>query len=61
VLGLGLDTQRDDGRVLVVEWGEPYIDVLGGDALVVELSLDPRSAVLRATGPRSRTLLAALS
>jgi tRNA threonylcarbamoyladenosine biosynthesis protein TsaE len=61
VLGLGLDAQRDDGRVLVVEWGEPYIEVLGGDALVVELSLDPRSAVLRATGPRSQAQLAALS
>jgi len=61
VLGLGLDAQRDDGRVLVVEWGEPYIDVLGGDALVLELSLDPRKAVLRATGVRSAALLAALT
>ena len=60
VLGLGLDAQRDDGRVLVVEWGEPYIDVLGGDALVLELALDPRRAVLRATGARSGALLAAL-
>jgi len=60
VLGLGLDAQRDDGRVLVVEWGEPYVDVLGGDALVLELALDPRRAVLRATGARSTALLAAL-
>jgi len=60
VLGLGLDAQRDDGRVLVVEWGEPYVDVLGGDALVLELALDPRRAVLRATGVRSTALLAAL-
>ena len=59
VRGLGLDAQRDDGRVLVVEWGEPYIDVLGGDALVLELALDPRRASLRATGARSRELLAA--
>jgi tRNA threonylcarbamoyladenosine biosynthesis protein TsaE len=58
---LGLDAQRDDGRVLLVEWGEPYIDLLGGDALVVELSLDPRRAALRATGERSRALLAAFS
>jgi len=58
---LGLDAQRDDGRVLVVEWGEPYVDVLGGDALIVELSLSPRRAKLRATGERSAVLLAALS
>jgi tRNA threonylcarbamoyladenosine biosynthesis protein TsaE len=58
VLGLGLDAQRDDGRVLVVEWGEPYVDILGGDALIVELSLDPRTATLRATGTRSRAVLA---
>src|SRR5690349_12794110 len=57
VRGLGLDAQRDDGRVLLVEWGEPYIDALGGDALVVELSLSPRRAQLRATGRRSRELL----
>lgn len=60
VRGLGLDAQRDDGRVLLVEWGEPYIDVLGGDALIVALSLDPRRAELRATGQRSRAVLDAL-
>jgi tRNA threonylcarbamoyladenosine biosynthesis protein TsaE len=60
VRGLGLDAQRDDGRVLVVEWGEPYIDALGGDALVIELSVGPRRAVLRATGPRSNELLSEL-
>jgi tRNA threonylcarbamoyladenosine biosynthesis protein TsaE len=57
---LGLDAQRDDGRVLVVEWGEPYVDVLGGDAFIVELTLSPRRATLRATGTRSRALLEAL-
>jgi tRNA threonylcarbamoyladenosine biosynthesis protein TsaE len=58
---LGLDEQRDDGRILVVEWGTPYIELLGGDALVVRLSLDPRRAEVMATGPRSRALLSALS
>lgn len=57
---LGLDAQRDDGRILLVEWGEPYIDVLGGDALLLTLTLDPRRAALSATGRRSRAILAEL-
>ena len=58
---LGLDSQRDDGRILLVEWGEPYIEVLGGDALVLTLALEPRRAAFSATGRRSRAILAALS
>ncbi len=57
VRALGLDSQRDDGRVLVVEWGAPYVELLGGDALIVELSLAPRAANISATGARSRALL----
>jgi tRNA threonylcarbamoyladenosine biosynthesis protein TsaE len=57
VRALGLDAQRDDGRVLVVEWGAPYVELLGGDALVVELALAPRRATLTATGERSRAML----
>lgn len=61
VRDLGLVHQRDDGRLLLVEWGEPWIDVLGGDALVVGLVLGPRRAQIRATGPRSGQVLARLS
>jgi len=61
VLRLGLDAQRDEGRLLLVEWGEPYLELLGGDALVVRFSLDPRAAELLATGPRSERALGALS
>jgi tRNA threonylcarbamoyladenosine biosynthesis protein TsaE len=57
---LGLDAQRDDGRVLLVEWGEPYIEQLGGDALLLTLALDPRRAAFSATGRRSRAILAKL-
>jgi tRNA threonylcarbamoyladenosine biosynthesis protein TsaE len=60
VRALGLDAQRDDGRVLIVEWGAPYAELLGGDALVVTLTPEPRSATASATGPRSRAMLAAL-
>ena len=58
---LGLDAQRDDGRLLLVEWGEPYIAALGGDALSLTFALDPRRVVVSATGRRSRAILAELS
>ena len=57
---LGLDAQRDDGRVLLVEWGEPYLELLGGDALLLTLALDPRRAVISGTGRRSLAILAEL-
>lgn len=57
---LGLDAMRDDGWLVVAEWAEPYAAVLGGDALLVRLSLDPRSATLSALGPRGERILAAL-
>ena len=61
VLELGLDSQRDEGRAVLVEWGEPYIAVLGGDALIVSLALDPRRAMVRATGPRAAKMRQDLS
>jgi tRNA threonylcarbamoyladenosine biosynthesis protein TsaE len=60
VLGLGLTEHRDTGKVLVVEWGERHLDALGGDALLVELSVLPRQAVLRATGRTAQDRLAQL-
>lgn len=61
VLELGLDAQRDDGRVLVVEWGAPFIEVLGGDALLLDFSVEPRRVAVTATGPRGAELLQALT
>lgn len=58
---LGLDAQRDDGRLLLVEWGEPYIELLGGDALLITFAHDPRRVVISETGRRSRAILAELS
>ncbi|HEY1536677.1 MAG TPA: tRNA (adenosine(37)-N6)-threonylcarbamoyltransferase complex ATPase subunit type 1 TsaE, partial [Polyangiaceae bacterium] len=60
VRALGLDSQRDDGRILLGEWGEPYVDVLGGDALLLTLALDPRRATFSATGRRSHAIVAEL-
>jgi tRNA threonylcarbamoyladenosine biosynthesis protein TsaE len=55
---LGLDALRDDGRLVLVEWGEPYVEVLGGDALLVRLSVDPRCAAVSATGAGAASVLA---
>ncbi len=54
---LGLLEQRDNGRLLVVEWGENYEAALGGDALLISLSLEPRAAALSASGSRSQAVL----
>lgn len=58
---LGLLPQRDDGALLVVEWGLAFERLLGGDALLLSLSRQPRSAAFSASGPRSRELFEALS
>jgi tRNA threonylcarbamoyladenosine biosynthesis protein TsaE len=65
---LGLDEKRAIGAVLVVEWGEPFIDTLGGDALVITLEpaqpaemTGARRARRRSTGPRGQKLLEAAS
>ena len=58
---LGLDEMRDSGRLLVVEWGRPYERELGGDALHVDISLSPRTARLRGSGPRAHRILRRLA
>lgn len=57
---LGLLDLRADGAVLIVEWGGPFLDELGGDGLRIALALAEqgkgRKATLSATGPRSLAL-----
>lgn len=61
VINLGLDSQRANGNLLLVEWGEEYCDLLGGDALVLKFSLSPRRATLEATGARALTIVNAMA
>ena len=59
IAALGLREQRAEGALLVVEWGAPYLEALGGDGLVLTISVSPagaRAALFRATGPRSEAL-----
>lgn len=62
---LGLRDLRGEGAALLVEWGEPYLDALGGDALILELTVPPggtgREARVTGTGPRGQALAAALT
>lgn len=53
---LGLRELREQGMVLLVEWGEPHAEALGPDRLTLAIELTPRRARLAADGPRSEAL-----
>lgn len=47
---LGLRERRGEGALLLVEWGVPFEGELGGDALRISFALEPRRALITATG-----------
>jgi len=57
---LGLREARGEGACVVIEWGEPYVEALGGDALVLRLELvhrpNARRAAVSGCGPRGEAL-----
>ena len=65
LLALGLREGRSEGALLLLEWGAPYVDVLGGDALVIAFehtqSPSARRVTLTARGARGAELVAALA
>ncbi|MET0591296.1 MAG: tRNA (adenosine(37)-N6)-threonylcarbamoyltransferase complex ATPase subunit type 1 TsaE [Polyangiaceae bacterium] len=65
LLALGLRDARAEGALLVLEWGAPYVAVLGGDALSLSLEHgsgpSARKATIEGTGERGRALVTALA
>jgi tRNA threonylcarbamoyladenosine biosynthesis protein TsaE len=60
LLALGIREARGEGALVLLEWGEPYVDVLGGDALVVAFEHagpSQRKAKLAAVGSRGERIM----
>lgn len=55
---LGLSDGRRTGSALLVEWGGPYAEALGGDALTLRITPgQPRTVTISSSGARSAELL----
>jgi tRNA threonylcarbamoyladenosine biosynthesis protein TsaE len=64
LLNLGLREARGEGALLLIEWGEPYVEVLGGEALVIAFehaSASARRATLAGAGRRGEQIMLELA
>lgn len=63
LLELGLRERRGEGAIVVVEWGTPYIDALGGEALAITIEHAPRGrrAFVRGIGERGADIVRELA
>ena len=65
LLALGLREARSEGALLLLEWGTPYIGVLGSDALVLRFehtaSPSARRLTVEGAGIRGAELVRALT
>ncbi len=61
LLALGLREARGEGALVLLEWGEPYVELLGGEAIVVVLehgaSPSARRANIAGVGRRGEDLV----
>lgn len=58
---LGLLERREQGALLVVEWGAPYIVVLGGRAIELSFTVEPRSVTVVSSSERAEHVARALT
>jgi tRNA threonylcarbamoyladenosine biosynthesis protein TsaE len=65
LLSLGLRDARSEGALLVLEWGAPYVALLGGDALLLAFEHGAQSSgrkvTVSAQGARGEEILRALA
>jgi tRNA threonylcarbamoyladenosine biosynthesis protein TsaE len=61
LLTLGIREARGEGALVLVEWGEPYLELLGADGLIVAFdhgsSPDERRATLSGVGRRGEEIV----
>ncbi len=64
LLALGIRDARGEGALVLLEWGGPYVDALGGDALLVGFqhgkAPTARRVTLEGAGPRGERIMLGL-